>query len=144
MNRAQDSAAQRVWRVAVYIRLSKDDGKEESLSVANQRKVIADYLESGFQGRFRIEDSFIDDGESGTDFDRPAFRRMVQAIEGRRIDCIVCKNLSRMFRNYADQGYFLEKVFPKYRIRFITVSEPRIDTFCIRKRWTALRCPSAA
>ncbi len=68
MNRAQDSAAQRVWRVAVYIRLSKDDGKEESLSVANQRKVIADYLESGFQGRFRIEDSFIDDGESGTDF----------------------------------------------------------------------------
>ncbi len=141
MNRAQDSAAQRVWRVAVYIRLSKDDGKEESLSVANQRKVIADYLESGFQGRFRIEDSFIDDGESGTDFDRPAFRRMVQAIEGRRIDCIVCKNLSRMFRNYADQGYFLEKVFPKYRIRFITVSEPRIDTFLHPETLDGLEVP---
>ena len=67
MNRAQDSAAQRVWRVAVYIRLSKDDGKEESLSVANQRKVIADYLESVVQGRFRIEYTFIDYCETCTD-----------------------------------------------------------------------------
>lgn len=118
----------RVWRAAVYIRLSKDDGREESLSVANQRKVIADFLARELPEEIRVEAYHIDDGESGTDYDRPAFRRMLAAIERGEIDCVVCKNLSRMFRNYADQGHFLEKVFPRYGVRFLTVSEPRVDT----------------
>lgn len=82
-----------------------------------------------------------DDGESGTDYDRPAFRRMLADMEQGRIDCVVCKNLSRMFRNYADQGYFLEKIFPKYGIRFMTVSEPRVDTFLHPETLLGLEVP---
>ena len=58
---------------------------------------------------------------------------MIQDIEKGSINCVICKNLSRMFRNYSDQGYFLEKVFPIHNIRFITVSEPKIDSFYIQK-----------
>ena len=80
----------RVWRAAVYIRLSKDDGLEESLSVANQRKIIEEFLENQFCGAYEIEGYFIDDGESGTDYDRPAFRRMLDAVRTGQIDCIIC------------------------------------------------------
>lgn len=118
-----------IWHIAVYIRLSREDGNDESLSVANQRKIAIDYLESSFDGDYVMEDCYIDDGVSGTDYDRPAFRQMLSGIKAGRINCIVCKNLSRMFRNYADQGYFLEKVFPLCRTRLITISEPRLDTF---------------
>ena len=54
---------------------------------------------------------------------------MIRDMEAKRINCVICKNLSRMFRNYSDQGYFLEKIFPMNRTRFITVSEPRVDSF---------------
>ncbi len=120
---------QRIWQVAVYIRLSREDGNDESLSVTNQKKIIAGYMETGFEGAFTLVGHYIDDGETGTDHDRPAFRQMIRDMEAGRIDCIVCKNLSRMFRNYADQGYFLEKVFPEHRVRFVTVSEPKIDSY---------------
>lgn len=123
------SSGGRVWRVAAYIRLSREDGNDESLSVTNQKKIIAGYLEEGAAGRYILAGFYIDDGETGTDHDRPAFGRMIRDMEEGRIDCIICKNLSRMFRNYADQGYFLEKVFPKHRTRFITVSEPKIDSY---------------
>lgn len=123
------SPEDRVWRVAAYIRLSREDGNDESLSVTNQKKIIVGYLEDGFEGGFILVGYYIDDGETGTDHDRPAFQRMIRDMEAGRIDCIICKNLSRMFRNYADQGYFLEKVFPKHRTRFITVSEPKLDSY---------------
>lgn len=141
MKALQRTTAERVWRTAVYIRLSRDDGREESLSVANQRKVIGDFLAREFPGEMQVEETYIDDGESGTDYDRPAFRRMLADMEQGQIDCIVCKDLSRMFRNYADQGYFLEKIFPKYGIRFMTVSEPRIDTFLHPETLLGLEVP---
>ena len=119
----------RVWRVGAYIRLSKDDGNDESMSVTNQKKIIRDYLETAFVGEYRFFGDYVDDGRSGTDFDRPAFLRMLRDVENGAIDCVVCKNLSRMFRNYSDQGYFLENVFPRYGIRFVTVSEPKVDSF---------------
>lgn len=119
----------RVWHIAVYIRLSKEDGNDESMSVTNQRKIILDYLEHNFEGEYIVVDKYIDDGKTGTDFDREDFQRMLTDIEDGKIDCIVCKTLSRAFRNYADQGYFLESYFPRHNVRFISVSNPAVDSF---------------
>ena len=117
------------WRIAVYIRLSREDGNDESLSVTNQKKIINEYLESFFEEEFTLVDHYVDDGLTGTDYDRPDFRRMVHDMEAGKVNCIICKNLSRMFRNYSDQGYFLEKVFPLHNVRFITVSDPKVDSY---------------
>lgn len=118
-----------VWKVAVYIRLSKEDGNDESLSVTNQRKIISDYLEHVFEGEFNLIDYFIDDGQSGTNYERTNFQRMLSDIESGKINCVVCKNLSRAFRNYADQGYFLENYFPRHGVRFISISNPSVDSY---------------
>lgn len=119
----------KIWHVAAYIRLSRDDGSDESISVANQRQILLEFLEHSFQGEHILEGIYVDDGESGTDYDRPAFQRMLRHVEEGRINCIICKNLSRAFRNYSDQGYFLESFFPRFHIRFITLGEPVMDTF---------------
>lgn len=140
-DKAAGSAPDKVWRVAAYIRLSREDGNDESLSVTNQKKIIGEYLEMGFEGDFMFVDYYIDDGLTGTDYDRPDFQRMIHDMESGRINCIICKNLSRMFRNYSDQGYFLEKVFPVNQTRFITVSDPRLDSFLRPEALQGLEVP---
>ena len=100
-----------LWRVGLYIRLSRDDGREESLSVQNQRKILLDYLEHEFQGQWELAGIYVDDGLTGTDDSRESFQRMIGDMKAGKLNCIVCKTLSRAFRNYADQGYFLEEVF---------------------------------
>lgn len=119
----------RLWRVGVYIRLSREDGRQESLSVQNQRKILLDYLEHDFQGRWELAGIYVDDGLTGTDDSRESFQRMIEAVKVGKLNCILCKTLSRAFRNYADQGYFLEEVFPRYRTRFIALGSPRVDSF---------------
>lgn len=118
-----------VWQTAIYIRLSKDDGNDESLSVTNQKKIIMDYLEHFFEGEYFVVDFYIDDGLTGTDYERPDFQRMMHDVETGKVNCVVCKNLSRAFRNYSDQGYFLENYFPLHNTRFITISDPKVDSF---------------
>ena len=130
-----------VWRIAAYIRLSREDGNDESLSVTNQKKIIGEYLETFFEGEFILIDYYVDDGLTGTDYDRPAFQRMIHDMENGTVNCIICKNLSRMFRNYSDQGYFLEKIFPMNKIRFITVSDPRVDSFLHPETLQGLEIP---
>ncbi len=118
-----------VWYIAIYIRLSKEDGNDESLSVTNQKKIIMDYLEHFFEGEYVIIDFYIDDGLTGTDYERPDFQRMLHDVETQKVNCIICKNLSRAFRNYSDQGYFLENYFPLHNTRFITIGEPKVDSY---------------
>ncbi len=118
-----------IWYIAIYIRLSKDDGNDESLSVTNQKKIIIDYLEHFFEEEYVIVDFYIDDGLTGTDYERPDFKRMMHDIETYKVNCVICKNLSRAFRNYSDQGYFLENYFPLHNTRFITISDPKVDSF---------------
>jgi site-specific DNA recombinase len=118
-----------VWRIALYIRLSKDDGNDESLSVINQKKILIEYVEKFFQGEYVIFDVYADDGLTGTDYERPGFQRMIHDVEIGKVSCIICKNLSRAFRNYSDQGYFLENFFPSHNTRFITLGDPKIDTY---------------
>lgn len=119
-----------VWRIAVYIRLSKDDGNDESLSVTNQKKIIREYLEKFFEEEYILVDFYIDDGISGTtDDSRTDFLRMIEDVKAGLVNCIICKTLARTFRNYADQGYYLEEFFPLYKTRFICLGSPSFDTY---------------
>ena len=130
--RKSDAAAPEgtFWRVGKYIRLSRDDGNVVSESVVNQNKILDDEIPGFFEeGRYEVVDTYIDDGSSGTtDLERRAFQRMVGDMEAGRINCVVVKNLSRAFRNSANQGRFLEEFIPLCHTRFISLYQPRIDT----------------
>jgi len=119
----------KVWKIGVYVRLSKDDGNDESLSVTNQKKINVEYLENFFEDEHIVVDFYVDDGRSGTDNGRPEFQRMLADVKNGRINCVLCKTLARAFRNYADQGHFLEEVFPLYNTRFISIGSPALDTY---------------
>lgn len=124
-------ARQTIWKVGKYIRLSREDGNVVSESVVNQDEILNDEIPGFFDdGLYEIVDTYIDDGTSGTsDMERDDFQRMVQDMKTGRINCIVVKNLSRAFRNSANQGHFLEEFIPLYNTRFISLYQPRIDTF---------------
>ncbi|MCQ4637618.1 recombinase family protein [Anaerovorax odorimutans] len=119
-----------VWNIGVYIRLSVADGNDVSLSVKNQDAIIKNFLENEFNEPYRLYKTYIDDGVSGTTNDeRNSFQQMIRDIEGGKVNCVVSKMLSRVFRNYSDQGYFLEEYFPRMGIRFITLEAPKVDTY---------------
>lgn len=109
------------------MRLSKEDGdaasgsKNESNSIANQKSLIMDYLQS--RPEFRVVSIREDDGFSGTDFNRPAFQAMMEDVKKGVINCIIVKDLSRFGRNYIEVGRYLEKLFPMLGIRFIAVND---------------------
>lgn len=115
------------WKAALYIRLSREDGdKEESDSVLSQR----DLLESFAAGQEDLVKAgvYVDDGYTGTDFERPAFQRMLREIKAGKIDCVIVKDLSRFGRNYVHSGKYLEEVFPSLGVRFIAVND-NIDSY---------------
>lgn len=124
-------SGQIVWKIGKYIRLSRDDGAAVSESVVNQDKILNDEIPGFFEGGlYEVVDTYIDDGTSGTtDLERRDFQRMVQDMKCGRINCIIVKNLSRAFRNSANQGRFLEEFIPLYNTRFISLYQPRLDTF---------------
>ncbi|HCC34863.1 MAG TPA: recombinase [Ruminococcaceae bacterium] len=118
------------WKVALYIRLSKEDGNDESLSVANQRKILIDYLQISLSDEdYSLIDTYIDDGLTGTDTNRENFMRMKQDIINGRVNCVIVKSLARAFRNLADQQKFLEEFLPLHKARFISLGTPFIDTY---------------
>lgn len=112
------------------ITLSQEDGKDESLSISNQRKIIYEYLENEFNANQEIINTYIDDGISGvTTTHRPEFLRMISDVENERVDTIICKNLACAFRNNGDQNRHLREVFPQFQTRFISLDTPHVDTF---------------
>ena len=111
-----------LFNVAIYIRLSREDGdKEESDSVGNQRKLLTEYVAK--KEDFILYDIYVDDGYSGTDFHRPGFRKMIADIEDGKVNCVVVKDLSRFGRDYIDTGRYLERHFPDLGVRFISVTD---------------------
>ena len=107
-------------KTAAYMRLSREDGdKIESDSIKNQRELIHDYVEK--HPEFHLVDEYVDDGYSGTNYERPSFLRLMEEIKGKRINCIIVKDLSRLGRNYIETGRYLEKIFPLLGIRFVSV-----------------------
>lgn len=110
-----------IQTVGIYCRLSKDDNTGvESNSITNQKLYLTDYVKQRGWAIYKI---YIDEGKSGTNFDRNGFKEMISDIETKRIDCVVVKDLSRLGRNYLDSGYYIEKYFPEHRIRFIAVND---------------------
>ncbi|MGN0436977.1 MAG: recombinase family protein [Lachnospiraceae bacterium] len=110
------------YNAGLYIRLSDEDGdKEESDSVTNQRKLLLDF--SSKQEDILVKDIYVDDGFSGTTFNRPDFKRMISDIEKQVINCVIVKDLSRFGRDYIDSGKYLERFFPQNEIRFISISD---------------------
>ncbi len=110
---------------ALYCRLSQDDGREgESNSISNQKEILAQYARAnGFHNTM----FFVDDGISGTTFDRPDFQRMQRMIENGEIGVVIVKDLSRFGRNYLDVGEYLEIKYPTLGVRFIAIQED-VDT----------------
>ncbi len=119
-------AAQNEWRAGLYIRLSREDGdKPESESISSQKAILERFLAE--HPSIGLYDFYIDDGWSGTDFDRPSFQRMLSDITSKKINCVIVKDLSRFGRNYVEAGKYLETVFPLFKVRFIAVND-QIDS----------------
>ena len=123
----------KVWRIAIYIRLSKEDARsfDESESVSNQRTIIEEHIASFNDGdEYIIVDEYVDDGISGTtDDEREDFQRMLSDIKKGRINCVIVKDLARSFRNYSDQGYYLDDWFPRFNVRFISLYHQPLDSY---------------
>ena len=110
------------YNCATYLRLSRSDGdQQESNSIKNQRALLNDYM--GKHPELHKFDEYVDDGYSGTNFERPDFKRMMQDIENRKINCIIVKDLSRFGRNYIETGRYLERIFPFMGVRFIAIND---------------------
>ena len=117
----------KIYYAAIYLRLSKEDGdlssgeKKESNSIANQRKLIEDYLSRNPE--ITLVQEFCDDGYTGANFDRPDFQQMMEQVKTGKINCIIVKDLSRFGRDYIDSGRYIEKIFPSLGIRFIAIND---------------------
>lgn len=120
-----DSYQRQNYNVAIYCRLSNEDGeKVESNSIGNQRDILTKFIK---EKGWNIKDTYIDDGYSGLNFDRPEFQRMVKDIEDGKISLVITKDMSRLGRDYIEVGYYIEKYFPENRVRFIALND-NIDT----------------
>ncbi|MCI8408326.1 MAG: recombinase family protein [Lachnospiraceae bacterium] len=117
----------------MYLRLSRDDSdvgnvmdrngtiKLESNSIGNQRELIQDYIQQ--QQDMELYDVYIDDGFSGSNFDRPEFKRMINDIKARKVNCVIVKDLSRFGRDYIEAGKYIQKIFPALSVRFIALTD---------------------
>lgn len=117
-----DKAVGSMVRCGSYLRISKEDREEgESNSLQNQRKLIQMYLNS--HQEFRLCREWVDDGVSGSHFNRAGVCSLFEAVERKEIDCVLVKDLSRFGREYIDTGYYLQEYFPRHRVRFIAVCD---------------------
>ena len=114
------------YNVGIYVRLSQEDMREgESLSIENQKKMLTDYVSQ--QAGWNLVGIYEDDGYSGTSFDRPGVRQLLDDAKSGKINLILCKDLSRFGRNYIEVGQYIDYIFPSFNIRFIALSD-NVDT----------------
>ncbi len=119
-------AQQRIYRAGLYLRLSKDDENSgESSSISTQRNILQEFAKAH---NIIIKDEYVDDGFSGTNYDRPDFQRMISDIENGVINCVITKDLSRLGRNSSKTSELLDEYFPSHGVRYIAVIEG-YDTF---------------
>ena len=109
-----------------YLRISKEDeNNQESESIANQKTIIQKYAE---ENGLIITKFYADDGFTGTNFDRPAFKNLLEDIEHKKVNIVITKDMSRLGRNYIEVGYYLENYFPLNKVRYIAINDG-VDTF---------------
>lgn len=117
----------KIYHAAIYVRLSKEDGdvanaaKAESNSISNQKNLIRDFLKD--KEDIVVVSERVDDGYSGSNFERPAFKLMLEDIKKGIVDCVVVKDLSRFGREYIDSGRYIERLFPALGVRFIAIND---------------------
>ena len=110
------------FNVGIYIRLSQEDKdkkyESDSESVINQKELLRGYVKNN---NFNLVKEYVDDGYSGTDFERPGFQNMLEDINNKKINCVIVKDLSRLGRDHVMTGYYNETFFPENNIRFISI-----------------------
>jgi len=121
------SSGKPIWLIGIYVRLSKEDKNSVSLSIVNQIKMIARSLRT-FDD-FRVVDIYIDDGKTGTDFDRSDYVRLEEDIFSKQVNCMMVKDLNRYARNIADGIKALDEFVLTHKLRFISLGIPEIDTY---------------
>lgn len=109
--------------IALYIRLSLEDSKYDSLSIENQKLILNEFALSMPEAANAEIREFIDNGFSGTNFERPSVQELIELVRANKVDCIIVKDFSRFGRNSLEVGYFIERVFPLFHTRFISVSD---------------------
>ena len=139
-----------VFLAAMYLRLSREDrgdGYEnkntdylsvQSNSIINQRELIKNYILE--QDDIKLYDIYADDGFSGSNFDRPEFKRMMGDIEAGNVNCVIVKDLSRFGRDYIETGRYIQKVFPDLGVRFIAITD-NYDSFHTDSEESAIVLP---
>ena len=121
----------KIYHAAIYVRQSKEDGdvasaaKAESNSISNQKNLIKDFLKD--KDDIIVVSERMDDGYSGSNFERPGFQMMMEDIKRGIVDCVIVKDLSRFGREYIDSGKYIERLFPALGVHFIAVND-HIDT----------------
>lgn len=116
----------KVYNAGIYLRLSKEDETSgQSESIENQKKIVTSYI---LEHNWNLIEIYADDGFSGLNFNRPAFKKMISDIESKKINLVITKDLSRLGRDYIDTGYYLERYFPTKNVRYIAISDG-IDTY---------------
>ena len=127
MKMNQINNSKKIYHAAIYVRLSKEDGdvatagKRESNSISNQKDLIKNFLKD--KKDIVVVSERVDDGYSGSNFERPAFQMMLEDIKKGIVDCVVVKDLSRFGREYIDAGKYIERLFPALGVRFIAVND---------------------
>lgn len=122
----EDNFDNKSYIVALYMRLSKDDDdKEESESITNQRKILKAFAKDN---NYKVYDEYVDDGYSGTNFNRPAFKRMIKDIKSGKVNMVITKNLARLGRDYIETGRYIETFFPENDVRYIAILDD-VDTY---------------
>ncbi len=124
------------WKIGIYLRLSSDDSdKDESNSIINQRNMIMYYLKD--YKDIKVYKEYIDDGYTGTDFNRPGIQQLIEDIYSKKINAVIVKDSSRLGRNYIKVGEFFEKIISKFDVRFISIND-RVDSYLDPESMTSL------
>jgi len=133
-------SSKRIWKIALYIRLSREDGNDVSNSVKHQKERLLAYL-SGFEDEHELVDIYIDDGYTGTDTNRKDFQRMMGHIREHKVNCVIVKDLSRLSRNVTDATYHIENFFIEYDVRFISLELPALDSYKYPEQMNSILVP---
>ncbi len=128
----------KIYKAAGYVRLSRDDGEidVESMSILNQKEIINQWAEK--QVNIDLVDYYIDDGYSGTNFNRPGYKKLISDIENGYIDCVITKDLSRLGREHIKVDYLTECYFPEHRVRYIALND-NLDSVADNDEFVAIR-----
>ncbi|SFR54268.1 recombinase family protein [Anaeromicropila populeti] len=133
-----------IYYAGAYLRLSREDAvkdgrsKAESNSIGSQRELIADYLVD--KPEIRLVEVYVDDGFSGSNFERPEFKRMMEDVHLGKINLIIVKDLSRFGRDYIEAGRWIQRILPAFSVRFIAISD-RYDSLTANKAESAFLLP---